>query len=182
MHLEVDDGASVFLVTSGPSTPLAVNGTIVSHDGDTLVIRLEDPAEHERDDREYHEIAPVHDRREVERYPTWLDATVYAPSYSQAQPAVVTDLSSVGAAVELDSWEGDAFFRVEFELHGQVVKLECETIQRENTWRGTLLHVYFVLVTPEQRETLEALVAALRNVFGEAQEHLANDRLAPAYR
>ncbi len=182
MHLDVDDGASVFLVTSGPSAPLALNGKIISHDGDTVTILLEDPALREQVDRECDGLDPVSDRREIERYPTWLDATVYAPGMPEGQPAVITDLSSVGAAVEIDSWEEDPFFRLEFDVHSQVVQIECETIQRENTWRGTLLHVRFVLVTAEQRETIEALVAALRSVFGEAQEHLANDRLAPAFR
>jgi hypothetical protein len=182
MHLDVDDGASVFLVTSGPSAPLALNGKIVSHDGDTVTIRIEDPTEREPSDREYDNFEQMGDRREVERYPTWLDATVFAPGLIEGQPAVITDLSSIGAAVEIDSWHEDAFFRLEFDVHNQVVQLECETVQRENTWRGTLLHVRFVLVTDEQRETIEALVAALRSVFGEAQEHLANDRLAPAFR
>ncbi len=182
MHLDVDDGASVFLVTSGPSAPLALNGRILSHDGDTVTIRVEDPALREHVDRDCEELDQVPDRRETERYPTWLDATVFAPGLPDGQPAVITDLSSVGAAVEIDSWEEDPFFRLEFDVHGQVVQLECETIQRESTWRGTLLHVRFVLVTAEQRETIEALVAALRSVFGEAQEQLATDRLAPTFR
>lgn len=182
MHLEVDDGASVFLVTSGPSAPLALNGRIISHDGDVVTIRLEDPADRDESQRSDDHLEQAADRREVERYPTWLDATVFAPGLPDGQPAVITDLSSIGGAVEIDSWHEDPFFRLEFDVHGQVIQLECETIQRESTWRGTLLHVRFVLVTAEQRETLEALVAALRSVFGEAQEHLATDRLAPAFR
>ena len=182
MHLEVDDGASVFLVTSGPAAPLALNGTIISHDGNTVTIRLEDPSELDATDRQYDNLDAVSDRREFERYPTWLDATVYAPELPGGQPAVITDLSNIGAAVEIDNWRDDPFFRIEFDVHNQTVQLECETIQRENTWRGTLVHVRFVLLTEDQRETIEALVSALRSVFGEAQEHLANDRLAPAFR
>lgn len=178
MRLEVGDGASVFLVTSGPAAPLALNGRIVSHDGDTLVIRVEDnPPEEASPEFEW---LHVSDRRDMQRYPTWLDATVVSPSFSHGHPAVITDLSVVGAGVEVDSWSGDAFFRLEFEVYDQVVQMECETIQQESTWRGTLVHTRFVLVTREQRETLQTLVAALRSVFGEAQEHLANDRLAPA--
>jgi hypothetical protein len=181
MHLDVDDGASVFLVTSGPAAPLALNGTIVSHEGNTLVIRVEEPPP--PDDRDASpELADLNDRRESQRYPTWLDATVVSPSFAHGEPAVITDLSVVGAAVEVDRWSGDAFFRLEFDVYDQVLQMECETIQQESTWRGTLVHTRFVLVTQEQHETLQAFVAALRSVFGEAQEHLATDRLAPALR
>jgi hypothetical protein len=180
MHLEVDDGASVFLVTSGPAAPLALNGKIVSHDGDTLVIRVEEPVE--MDEPRSEPVADLRDRRESQRYPTWLDATVVSPSFANGQPAVVTDLSVIGAAVEVDQWSGDVFFRLEFDVYDQVLQMECETIHQESTWRGTLVHTRFVLMTEEQHETLEAFVAALRSVFGEAQEHLATDRLAPALR
>src|SRR5690606_1757638 len=100
MPLEVDDGSSVFLVTSGPSAPLAVNGTIISHDDNVLVIRVDEPAA--VSEQEHPELA---DRREIQRYPTWLDATVFGPRFPEGQAAVITDLSVVGAGIEVDRWE-----------------------------------------------------------------------------
>lgn len=180
MRIDVDDGASVFLVTSGPSAPIAVNGTIVSHDGDTLVIRVDRPIEQQ--DAASAPLPAVHDRREIQRYPTWLDAIVYSPAFPSGQPAVITDLSSVGAAIEIDDWAADAFFRIEFEIQEEAVHVECESVHEETTWRGTLVHARFVLVTSGQQEILDALVASLRNVFGQAQEQLATQRLAPSGR
>lgn len=182
MEIDADPGASVFLVVSGRTTPLVVNGTLVSDDGGRLLVDLEDaesvtPAEPSTSPLPD---PPSGERRSQPRYPTWLDATIYSSAFREGSPAVVTDLSIQGASVETDEWQGDSFYRLLLNINGEELQIECECIQQEATWRGVLLHTRFVLVSREQYEFLEAVVAALRSVFGEAQENLAHDRLGAA--
>ncbi|MDZ7728192.1 MAG: PilZ domain-containing protein [Dehalococcoidia bacterium] len=178
MEIDADAGASVFLVVSGRSTPLVVNGTLVSIEGGQIVVDLENaesvtPSEPTSSPAPQ---PPSGERRSHPRYPTWLDATVHAAHLQGGYPAIVTDLSVQGASVEIDEWHGDSFFRLMLNINGEEIQVECECVHQEPTWRGVLVHTRFVLVSREQFEFLEAVVAALRSVFGEAQESLVQDR------
>jgi hypothetical protein len=176
MRIQVPEGATVFVVASGEAAPIAVNGRVVAHDGQRLVIELDsDCAADASPLRE--PMADVVERRQRPRYPTWLDATMHSTSSPEGQPAVITDLSSDGASVETDEWTGETFFRVVFEVHGEPLRLECEAIHKETTWRGVLLNTRFVLRDPQQTRILEGIVSALESVFGEAQETLAGANL-----
>lgn len=177
MEIDADPGASAFLVVSGRSAPLVLNAVVVAHENGRLVLDLVEsplPVSPAEDSAARPEVTA--DRRGLSRYPTWIDATVYSHAFSQGQHAVITDLSEVGASVEVDHWDNDQFFRLTFEVHGELLHIECESVQHEPTWRGVLVHTRFVLLSPEQNHVLENLVDALRSVFGEAQESLAADR------
>lgn len=176
MRIQVPEGATVFVVASGEDAPIAVNGRVVLHNGNRLVIEL-DP---ERDVHQSPYPEPSGDlveRRQHPRYPTWLDATIHSTSCPEGQPAVITDLSSDGASVETDEWTGETFFRVVFEVYGEPLRLECEAIHKETTWRGVLLNTRFVLRDPQQMRILDGIVSALESVFGQAQETLAGANL-----
>ena len=178
MEIDADPGASAFLVVSGRSAPLVLNAVVVAHENGRLVLDLVEsplPVSPNADENAAR-VDVLADRRGLSRYPTWIDATVYSHGFTQGQHAVITDLSEIGASVEVDEWDNDQFFRLTFEVHGELLHIECESVQHEPTWRGVLVHTRFVLLSPEQNHILETLVDALRSVFGEAQESLAADR------
>lgn len=178
MEIDAETGASVFLVVSGRSAPIVLSGSLVSASDARLVIDLAPEPANDAPDAVLSPFIPVEgDRRAEPRYPTWLDATVYSRSHPEGQPAVITDLALQGASIEVDEWTGDTFYRLVFEVNDELLQVECESIHSEPTWRGVLLHTRFVLVSPDQYEILEAVVAALRAIFGHAQETLATDRL-----
>jgi hypothetical protein len=184
MELDAAPGASVFLIISGRAAPLVFNGTLVNVDGGRIVVDLEDPSSCTPQEPEADDLVPVSlaDRRGVARYPTWLDATIYSGSYPSGHPAVVTDLSMDGASVEVDEWNGDPFYRLVLDINGETLQIECECVHYESTWRGVLLHTRFVLLSREQHEVLEAVVAALRSVFGQAQVNLIRQHSGPSVR
>jgi hypothetical protein len=178
MEIDADPGASAFLVVSGRSAPLVLNAVVVAQENGRLVLDLVEsplPVSPTASDTSAR-LEVTADRRGLARYPTWIDARVYSHAFPNGQPSVITDLSEVGASVEVDEWDNDQFFRLSFEVHGEVLHIECEAVQHEPTWRGVLVHTRFVLLSPEQNQVLENLVDALRSVFGEAQESLAADR------
>lgn len=178
MEIDAEPGASVFLVVSGRSAPIVLSGSLESASSGRLVIDVAvepEPGEPEPPSAGFMPLEG--DRRSEPRYPTWLDATVYSRAYPQGENAVVTDLALQGASVEVDEWASETFFRLVFEVNGELLQVECECIHHEPTWRGVLLHTRFVLVSPEQYEILGSVVNALRAIFGHAQETLATDRL-----
>lgn len=178
MEIDAAPGASAFLVVSGRSAPLVLNAVLVAQENGRLVLDIaENPLPMPSASSESaasHELTA--DRRWATRYPTWIDASVYSRSFPEGRSAVITDLSEVGASVEIDEWEDDQFFRLTFDVHGEQLHIECERVQHEPTWRGVVVHTRFVLLSPEQSHILEDLVEILRSVFGEAQEHLVADR------
>ncbi len=176
MEIDADPGASAFLVVSGRSAPLVLNAVVVAQENGRLVLDLVESPLPVSPTETSARMEVTADRRGLARYPTWIDAVVYSHAFPNGQPAVITDLSEVGASVEVDEWDNDQFFRLTFEVHGEVLHIESEAVQHEPTWRGVLVHTRFVLLSTEQNHVLENLVDALRSVFGEAQESLAADR------
>lgn len=113
------------------------------------------------------------EHRADRRSPSWLHAVIEPESESSGRGGLVVDLSSGGAGIELNAWNGDNRGTLGLLGGGHRYLIPFVVVGEETTLRGVLLHVKFEEVDPRCKSFLAETLEEAATDFEATQKDLA---------